>query len=227
MPFVNLTEQGANLLGEVTNLLSLVAVFLLAILNSLGVLNVDIHLTVPALLLETAIAMPTIVISRATKRRAPCLRYLHLAAALLLPTVMVAVNGFSYALAFVVPIGLSCCYLDRKILLGNFATIAVLLLVAAGANACWGMPDVSMVDLPSDALVPWRYDIEHVMEEMGYDRFAYFRNVLRYQYLPNLIFLVVCTVLADGAIRAARARAQMAEAFSKGLLDSMGKGQNT
>lgn len=223
MMFVSHSEQGANRLGEVANLFSLCAIFLLALLNTLGVLEVDVHLVVPALLLETALALPAVVVSRATRRKAPCLRYLHLSAALLFPTVTVSLDGFAYSMAFVIPIGLSCCYLDRKILWGTFASIFILLLGAAVANACWGMPDVTMIDLPSDALVPWRHDIEHVMEEIGYDRMIYLANVLRFQYLPNVVFLVVCLILADGAICAARTRAQMADAFSKGLLDSIGK----
>ena len=215
-------EIGANAFGERINLLVLGVFALATLLDAVGVFALDLRLLLLGLAVEAVAVVPTVVLSRLTGRRAPWLRYLHIGTSFVGPCATIAIDSYSYTIAFAVPLGLTCCYLNRKLLWDMALATPVLMVVATGVNATCGSVSPSMVSLPCDTVIPWRPDLWNVFAEIGFDRFDYFLNQLRYEFLPTILCFYLAVILADGAIRSGRQRAQAAEAFSKGLLDTLG-----
>lgn len=223
MQFETSPEIMANRFGETINLLALGVFAFIAVLDAVHVFVLDLRLILIALLVEALFVIPTVLLSRLTDRRAPWLCYLHIATSLVAPCATIAIDSYSYTIAFAVPLGLTCCYLNRKLLWDMALVTPVLMMVATGVNAACGSVSPSMVTLPSDTIIPWRADLWNVFQEIGFDRLAYFLNLLRFGFLPTILCFYLAVILADGAIRSGRRRAQAAEAFSKGLLDTLGR----
>ena len=223
MSFDTKPETAANCFGERINLLVLGLFALVTVLDAAGVFVLDLRLLLVGLLVEALCVVPTVLLSRLTGRRLRVLPYLHIGTAFVAPCAAIALDCYTFTIAFAIPLGLTCCYLDRKLLWRMALLTPVLMVAATAANAVWGCPDPSMITLPSDSLVPWREDLWNVFAEIGFSRRAYFFTVLRYEFLPTILCFLLAVVLADGAIQHGRQRAQAAEAFSKGLLDTLGR----
>ena len=226
MSFETQPDVTANRFGERINLLVLGVFALVTVLDAVGIFALDIRFLLAGLAAEALFVVPTVLLSRLTDRRAPWLRYLHIGTSFVGPCATIAIDSYSYTLSFAVPLGLACCYLNRKLLWGMALVTPVLMVVSTGVNAVCGSVSPSMVTLPSDTVIPWRADLWNVFAEIGFDRFDYFLNLLRFEFLPTILCFYLAVVLADGAIRTGRKRAQAAEAFSKGLLDTLGRESN-
>lgn len=223
MSFESNPEITANRFGETINLFALGVLALVVVLDAVGIFVLDLRLLLAGLAVEALFVVPTVLLSRLTDGRAPWLRYLHIGTSLLAPCATIAIDSYNYTIAFAVPLGLTCCYLNRKLLWDMALVTPVLMMVATGLNALCGSVSPSMVTLPSDTIIPWRADLWNVFKEIGFDRFDYFLNLLRFGFLPTILCFYLAVILADGAIRSGRKRAQAAEAFSKGLLDTLAR----
>lgn len=217
-------EVSANMLAERVHV-GIMGIFLLvAVLTMSGVFAVNGWLILVLLLVQVSISIPVIFLSRLTNRRARFLPYVHILTAFIAPCGSIVVDAFAMTLSFAVPLGLTCCYLNRRLLWGMALAMPFLVMLAIVGNIFWGYVDPALTPLPSDAVVAWRTDIGNVVREIGFDRMGYFLNMLRFGLLPNLLVFYIAVGLADGAIRFGRRRVQAAEAFSRGLLDSLGQG---
>lgn len=216
-------EIAANYAGERINLLVLGVFALVAALDVCGFFALDPRLLLVGLLVETLCVVPTVLLSRLTNRRARGLPYLHIATAFVGPCAAIAIDSYSYTIAFAVPLGLTCCYLDRKLLWHMALATPVFMVLATLVNVQWGSVSPSMVSLPPDTIIPWRADLWNVFAEIGFNRGDYFLNILRYEFLPTILCFYLAVILADGAIQQGRLRARAAEAFSQGLLDTLGR----
>ena len=224
MSFDTKPETAANCFGERINLLVLGLFALVTVLDAAGVFVLDLRLLLVGLLVEALCVVPTVLLSRLTGRRARGLPYLHIVTAFVGPCAAIAIDSYSYTIAFAVPLGLTCCYLNRKLLWHMALATPVFMTIATAVNAAWGSVSPSMVTLPPDTVIPWRADLWNVFAEIGFDKFDYFVTLLRFGLLPTILCFYLAVILADGAIQQGRRRAQAAEAFSQGLLDTLGRG---
>ena len=217
-------EISANILGERVHFLILGIFVLVAVFTITGLFAVDSLLVLILLLCQAVVSIPVVFVSRLTNRRARCLPYLHVAAAFIAPCASIVIDAFAMTISFAVPLGLTCCYLNRRLLWGMAVVMPFLSLLAIAGNLLWGYVDPALTPLPADAVVAWRSDIGNVVREVGFDRMGYFLNMVRFGLLPNLLAFYIAVLLADGAIRYGRRRVESSEAFSRGLLDTLGRG---
>ena len=217
-------EISANILGERVQFLVLGIFLLVALLTVTGIFAVSGGLVLVLLCVQMAVSIPVVFLSRLTNRRARCLPWLNVAATFIAPCATVVVDSFAMTLSFAVPLGLTCCYLNRRLLWGMAFATPFLIMLAMAGNICWGYVDPVMAPLPADAVVAWRSDLGNVVREVGFDRVGCFLNMVRYGLLPNMFVFYIAVLLADGAIRFGRRRVEAAEAFSRGLLNTLGQG---
>lgn len=226
MAFSVESEVVANRIAQRTNLATCVILMLLTVLNTVGLFGLPRLQTLVMFAIAQMFTLPVLVYCHATRARGAGLRYLEMLICLIQGTMLVMLTGQTQALVFLTPLVMSIAYLDRRFLFATYGLLVLAMFLAALGNAWFGVHDVNLIPFPDGQLVPWRRDIENVCLELGYDRGGYFRNVLRYSMFPNSVLTGVIVVLADGVMRVSRRRAEAAEAFSQGLLDTIGMSPN-
>lgn len=222
MEFSVETEYEANIIARKTNLVFCAALALLLMVNTAGYFNLPRLQVLLVFLGAVGLAFPALLYGYVKRGQGTLVRYLEVAVCLSFATAVVVFAGFNYALVLLVPLVLASVYLDRRFLLGTYSLVLFSMLVAAFGNAFIGLPDVNHVSFSESQLVPWRSDIANVCQEIGYDRWQYFRDLMWHSVVPNIVFSGILFVLVDGSIRIGRRRAEAAEAYSQGLLDTMG-----
>lgn len=222
MEFSVESEVVANRIAQRTNLAACAVFVLLTTFNTIGIFELPRFQTLVMFASIQVVVFPVLLYGHFTKCRGTGLRYLETFVCLLQSTMLVALAGHPHSLVFLTPLVLAIAYLDRRFLFVTYGLLVLGMFAAAFGNTYFGVPDVNLIPFGEGQLVPWRDDIENACLEIGYDRGKYFVNALRYCTIPNVILSGIIVVLADGVMRVSRQRAEAAEAFSQGLLDTIG-----
>lgn len=222
MEFSVETEHEANLIAQKTNLAFLAVLTLLLLVNTVGYFGLPRLKMLLVFVVTVGFTFPALLYGYLKGGRGPLVRHFEVAVCLFLATTLVTFAGFTCALVFMAPLVLASVYLDRRFLLGTYSLVLLAMLVAALGNSFLGAPDVNLVSFPESQILAWRSDIKNVCLEVGFDRWNYFRDLMWFSVVPNAILSGIVLVLVDGGIRVGRRRAEAAEAYSRGLLDTMG-----
>ena len=222
MEFSVETEYEANLIAQKTNLAFLAVLALLLLVNTAGYFGLPRLRVLLAFVATVGFTFPALLYGYLKRWRGMAIRYLEVAVCLFLATTLVTFAGFTCSLVFLTPLVLASVYLDRRFLLGTYSLVLFAMLIAALGNSFLGVPDVNHVSFPESQILAWRSDIQNVCLEVGFDRWRYFRDLMWYSVVPNAILSGIVLVLVASCIRVGRRRAEAAEAYSQGLLDTMG-----
>lgn len=222
MEFSIETEYEANLIAQKTNLAFLAVLTLLLLVNTAGYFGLPRLKMLQVFVLTVGFTFPALLYGYFKRGRGMVIRYLEVAVCLFLATTLVTFAGFTCSLVFLAPLVLSSVYLDRRFLLGTYSLVLFAMLIAALGNSFLGVPDVNLVTFPESQILAWRADIKNVCLEVGFDRWRYFRDLMWYSVVPNAILSGIVLVLVASCIRVGRRRAEAAEAYSQGLLDTIG-----
>lgn len=222
MEFSIESEVVANRIAQRTNIATCIVLVLLAAFNTVGFFELPRFQTLVMFACIQLVVLPVLLYGHFTHARGTGLRYLETFICLLQATMLVALAGHVHSLVFLTPLVLAIAYLDRRFLFVTYGLLVLGMFAAAFGNAHFGVPDVNLIPFGDGQIVAWRDDIENACQEIGFDRGAYFLNVLRYCTAPNVVLTGIIVVLADGVMRVSRRRAEAAEAFSRGLLDTIG-----
>ena len=222
MEFSVETEYEANLIAQKTNLAFLAVLALLLLVNTAGYFSLPRLRVLLAFVATVGFTFPALLYGYLKRGRGMAIRYLEVAVCLFLATTLVTFAGFTCSLVFLTPLVLASVYLDRRFLLGTYSLVLFAMLIAALGNSFLGIPDVNLVSFPESQILAWRSDIQNVCLEVGFNRWRYFRDLMWYSVVPNAILSGIVLVLVASCIRVGRRRAEAAEAYSQGLLDTMG-----
>ena len=222
MEFSVETEYEANLIAQKTNLAFLAVLALLLLVNTAGYFGLPRLRVLLAFVATVGFTFPALLYGYLKRWRGMAIRYLEVAVCLFLATTLVTFAGFTCSLVFLTPLVLASVYLDRRFLLGTYSLVLFAMLIAALGNSFLGIPDVNLVTFPENQILAWRSDIQNVCLEVGFNRWRYFRDLMWYSVVPNAILSGIVLVLVASCIRVGRRRAEAAEAYSQGLLDTMG-----
>ena len=222
MEFSVETEYEANLIAQKTNLAFLAVLTLLLLVNTAGYFGLPRLRVLLAFVATVGFTFPALLYGYLKRGRGMAIRYLEVAVCLFLATTLVTFAGFTCSLVFLTPLVLASVYLDRRFLLGTYSLVLFAMLIAALGNSFLGVPDVNLVTFPENQILAWRSDIQNVCLEVGFNRWRYFRDLMWYSVVPNAILSGIVLVLVASCIRVGRRRAEAAEAYSQGLLDTMG-----
>ena len=222
MEFSVETEYEANLIAQKTNLAFLAVLALLLLVNTAGYFGLPRLRVLLAFVATVGFTFPALLYGYLKRGRGMAIRYLEVAVCLFLATTLVTFAGFTCSLVFLTPLVLASVYLDRRFLLGTYSLVLFAMLIAALGNSFLGIPDVNLVSFPESQILAWRSDIQNVCLEVGFNRWRYFRDLMWYSVVPNAILSGIVLVLVASCIRVGRRRAEAAEAYSQGLLDTMG-----
>lgn len=222
MEFSVETEYEANLIAQKTNLAFLAVLALLLLVNTAGYFDLPRLRVLLAFVATVGFTFPALLYGYLKRWRGMAIRYLEVAVCLFLATTLVTFAGFTCSLVFLTPLVLASVYLDRRFLLGTYSLVLFAMLIAALGNSFLGVPDVNLVTFPENQILAWRSDIQNVCLEVGFNRWRYFRDLMWYSVVPNAILSGIVLVLVASCIRVGRRRAEAAEAYSQGLLDTMG-----
>ena len=222
MEFSVETEYEANLIAQKTNLAFLAVLALLLLVNTAGYFGLPRLRVLLAFVATVGFTFPALLYGYLKRGRGMAIRYLEVAVCLFLATTLVTFAGFTCSLVFLTPLVLASVYLDRRFLLGTYSLVLFAMLIAALGNSFLGVPDVNLVTFPENQILAWRSDIQNVCLEVGFNRWRYFRDLMWYSVVPNAILSGIVLVLVASCIRVGRRRAEAAEAYSQGLLDTMG-----
>ena len=222
MEFSVETEYEANLIAQKTNLAFLAVLALLLLVNTAGYFSLPRLRVLLAFVATVGFTFPALLYGYLKRGRGMAIRYLEVAVCLFLATTLVTFAGFTCSLVFLTPLVLASVYLDRRFLLGTYSLVLFAMLIAALGNSFLGIPDVNLVTFPENQILAWRSDIQNVCLEVGFNRWRYFRDLMWYSVVPNAILSGIVLVLVASCIRVGRRRAEAAEAYSQGLLDTMG-----
>lgn len=222
MEFSVETEYEANLIAQKTNLAFLAVLALLLLVNTAGYFGLPRLRVLLAFVATVGFTFPALLYGYLKRGRGMAIRYLEVAVCLFLATTLVTFAGFTCSLVFLTPLVLASVYLDRRFLLGTYSLVLFAMLIAALGNSFLGVPDVNLVSFPESQILAWRSDIQNVCLEVGFNRWRYFRDLMWYSVVPNAILSGIVLVLVASCIRVGRRRAEAAEAYSQGLLDTMG-----
>ena len=222
MEFSVETEYEANLIAQKTNLAFLAVLALLLLVNTAGYFSLPRLRVLLAFVATVGFTFPALLYGYLKRWRGMAIRYLEVAVCLFLATTLVTFAGFTCSLVFLTPLVLASVYLDRRFLLGTYSLVLFAMLIAALGNSFLGVPDVNLVTFPENQILAWRSDIQNVCLEVGFNRWRYFRDLMWYSVVPNAILSGIVLVLVASCIRVGRRRAEAAEAYSQGLLDTMG-----
>lgn len=222
MEFSVETEYEANLIAQKTNLAFLAVLALLLLVNTAGYFDLPRLRVLLAFVATVGFTFPALLYGYLKRWRGMAIRYLEVAVCLFLATTLVTFAGFTCSLVFLTPLVLASVYLDRRFLLGTYSLVLFAMLIAALGNSFLGIPDVNLVTFPENQILAWRSDIQNVCLEVGFNRWRYFRDLMWYSVVPNAILSGIVLVLVASCIRVGRRRAEAAEAYSQGLLDTMG-----
>ena len=222
MEFSVETEYEANLIAQKTNLAFLAVLALLLLVNTAGYFGLPRLRVLLAFVATVGFTFPALLYGYLKRWRGMAIRYLEVAVCLFLATTLVTFAGFTCSLVFLTPLVLASVYLDRRFLLGTYSLVLFAMLIAALGNSFLGVPDVNLVTFPENQILAWRSDIQNVCLEVGFNRWRYFRDLMWYSVVPNAILSGIVLVLVASCIRVGRRRAEAAEAYSQGLLDTMG-----
>lgn len=222
MEFSVETEYEANLIAQKTNLAFLAVLALLLLVNTAGYFSLPRLRVLLAFVATVGFTFPALLYGYLKRWRGMAIRYLEVAVCLFLTTTLVTFAGFTCSLVFLTPLVLASVYLDRRFLLVTYSLVLFAMLIAALGNSFLGVPDVNLVSFPESQILAWRSDIQNVCLEVGFNRWRYFRDLMWYSVVPNAILSGIVLVLVASCIRVGRRRAEAAEAYSQGLLDTMG-----
>ena len=222
MEFSVETEYEANLIAQKTNLAFLAVLALLLLVNTAGYFGLPRLRVLLAFVATVGFTFPALLYGYLKRWRGMAIRYLEVAVCLFLATTLVTFAGFTCSLVFLTPLVLASVYLDRRFLLGTYSLVLFAMLIAALGNSFLGVPDVNHVSFPESQILAWRSDIQNVCLEVGFNRWCYFRDLMWYSVVPNAVLSGIVLVLVASCIRVGRRRAETAEAYSQGLLDTMG-----
>ena len=222
MEFSVETEYEANLIAQKTNLAFLAVLALLLLVNTAGYFGLPRLRVLLAFVATVGFTFPALLYGYLKRGRGMAIRYLEVAVCLFLATTLVTFAGFTCSLVFLTPLVLASVYLDRRFLLGTYSLVLFAMLIAALGNSFLGVPDVNLVTFPENQILAWRSDIQNVCLEVGFNRWRYFRDLMWYSVVPNAVLSGIVLVLVASCIRVGRRRAEAAEAYSQGLLDTMG-----
>ena len=222
MEFSVETEYEANLIAQKTNLAFLAVLALLLLVNTAGYFDLPRLRVLLAFVATVGFTFPALLYGYLKRGRGMAIRYLEVAVCLFLATTLVTFAGFTCSLVFLTPLVLASVYLDRRFLLVTYSLVLFAMLIAALGNSFLGVPDVNLVSFPESQILAWRSDIQNVCLEVGFNRWRYFRDLMWYSVVPNAILSGIVLVLVASCIRVGRRRAEAAEAYSQGLLDTMG-----
>ena len=222
MEFSVETEYEANLIAQKTNLAFLAVLTLLLLVNTAGYFDLPRLRVLLAFVATVGFTCPALLYGYLKRGRGMAIRYLEVAVCLFLATTLVTFAGFTCSLVFLTPLVLASVYLDRRFLLVTYSLVLFAMLIAALGNSFLGVPDVNLVTFPENQILAWRSDIQNVCLEVGFNRWRYFRDLMWYSVVPNAILSGIVLVLVASCIRVGRRRAEAAEAYSQGLLDTMG-----
>lgn len=222
MEFSVETEYEANLIAQKTNLAFLAVLALLLLVNTAGYFSLPRLRVLLAFVATVGFTFPALLYGYLKRWRGMAIRYLEVAVCLFLATTLVTFAGFTCSLVFLTPLVLASVYLDRRFLLVTYSLVLFAMLIAALGNSFLGVPDVNLVSFPESQILAWRSDIQNVCLEVGFNRWRYFRDLMWYSVVPNAILSGIVLVLVASCIRVGRRRAEAAEAYSQGLLDTMG-----
>ena len=222
MEFSVETEYEANLIAQKTNLAFLAVLALLLLVNTAGYFSLPRLRVLLAFVATVGFTFPALLYGYLKRWRGMAIRYLEVAVCLFLATTLVTFAGFTCSLVFLTPLVLASVYLDRRFLLGTYSLVLFAMLIAVLGNSFLGVPDVNHVSFPESQILAWRSDIQNVCLEVGFNRWRYFRDLMWYSVVPNAILSGIVLVLVASCIRVGRRRAEAAEAYSQGLLDTMG-----
>ena len=222
MEFSVETEYEANLIAQKTNLAFLAVLALLLLVNTAGYFGLPRLRVLLAFVATVGFTFPALLYGYLKRGRGMAIRYLEVAVCLFLATTLVTFAVFTCSLVFLTPLVLASVYLDRRFLLVTYSLVLFAMLIAALGNSFLGVPDVNHVSFPESQILAWRSDIQNVCLEVGFNRWRYFRDLMWYSVVPNAILSGIVLVLVASCIRVGRRRAEAAEAYSQGLLDTMG-----
>ena len=222
MEFSVETEYEANLIAQKTNLAFLAVLALLLLVNTAGYFGLPRLRVLLAFVATVGFTFPALLYGYLKRGRGMAIRYLEVAVCLFLATTLVTFAGFTCSLVFLTPLVLASVYLDRRFLLVTYSLVLFAMLIAALGTSFLGVPDVNHVSFPESQILAWRSDIQNVCLEVGFNRWRYFRDLMWYSVVPNAILSGIVLVLVASCIRVGRRRAEAAEAYSQGLLDTMG-----